>query len=71
LSPTCIDNSATAESNPAADPLQQAGAGVGLEPGEVVADRGLGVVQFLGRRRDRAAAADRFENAKLHESQHS
>ena len=46
------------EADPAADPLQELRAGLGLEPGEVVADRGLGVVQLLRRRGDRPVAGD-------------
>ena len=40
--------------HPPAGPLQQPRAGLGLEPGDVVADRGLGVVQCVGRAGDRA-----------------
>jgi len=45
-----------------ADPLDELGAGLGLQPGQMVADRGLGVVQLLGGLGDRAVRGDRREN---------
>jgi hypothetical protein len=52
------------QSDAAADPLQQLCAGLGLEPGEVVGDRGLGVVQLLGGRGDRSVARDGLDDAQ-------
>ena len=46
------------EPDAAPDPLQQLRAGLGLEPGEVVADRRLRVVQLLRGRGDRSVAGD-------------
>src|SRR6266487_5084957 len=59
------------EPDPAADPLQQLRAGLGLEPGEVVADRWLGVVQFSRRRGDRSMARDGVDDAQPSDVQHA
>jgi hypothetical protein len=58
------------EPNPAADPLQQLRAGLGLEPGEVVGDRRLRVVQLLRRRGDRPVARDRVDDAQPVDVEH-
>jgi hypothetical protein len=55
----------------AADPLQQLRAGLGLEPGEVVRDRRLGVVQLLRRRGDRPEARDGIDDPQAVHVQHS
>ncbi len=54
----------------AADPLEQLGAGLGLEPGEVVADGGLGVVQLLGGLGDRAEPAHGLQDPETSNVQH-
>ena len=59
------------EPDPAADPLQQLRAGLGLEPGEVVGDRRLGVVQLLRRRGDRSVARDGVDDAQPVDVQHA
>ena len=59
------------EPDPAADPLQQLRAGLGLEPGEVVGDRRLGVVQLLRRRGDRSMARDGVDDAQPVDVQHA
>ena len=58
------------EPDPAADPLHQLRAGLGLEPGEVVADRRLRVVQLLRGRRDRPVAGDGVDDAQPHDVEH-
>jgi long-chain acyl-CoA synthetase len=55
----------------AARPLQQPGPGLGLQPGDVVADRGLGVVQRLGRGGDRAVPGHGDQDAEPGHVQHS
>ena len=45
-----------------ADPLDELGAGLGFQPGQMMADSGLGVVQVLGGLGDRALRGDRREN---------
>ena len=59
------------EPDPAADPLQQLRAGLGLEPGEVMRDRRLGVVQLLRRRGDRSMARDGVDDAQPVDVQHA
>ena len=59
------------EPDAAADPLQQLRAGLGLEPGEVVGDRRLGVVQLLRRRGDRSVAGDGVDDAQPVDVQHA
>ena len=59
------------EPDAAADPLQQLRAGLGLEPGEVVGDRRLGVVQLLRRRGDRPVAGDGVDDAQPGDVQHA
>jgi hypothetical protein len=54
-----------------ADVLQQLRAGLGLEPGEVVGDRRLGVVQLLRRRGDRSMACDGVDDAQPVDVQHA
>jgi hypothetical protein len=46
-----------------ADPLHEPGAGLGLQPGQMVADGWLRVVQLLGSLGDRAMRGDRREHA--------
>ena len=58
------------EPDAAADSLQQLCAGLGLEPGEVVGDRRLGVVQFPCRRGDRSVAGDGVDDAQPSDVQH-
>ena len=55
----------------AADPLQQLRAGLGLEPGEVVGDRRLGVVQLLRGRGDRSVARDGVDHAQSVDVEHA
>jgi hypothetical protein len=52
------------EPDPAAHPLQQLRAGLGLEPREVMGDRRLGVVQLLRCRRDRSVTRDGVDDAQ-------
>ncbi len=52
------------EPDSAADPLQQLRAGLGLEPGDVVGDGRLGVVQLPRRRGDRSVARDGVDDAQ-------
>jgi hypothetical protein len=59
------------EPDSAADPLQQLRAGLRLEPGEVVRDRRLGVVQFPRRRGDRSVAGDGVDDAQPSDVQHA
>ena len=59
------------EPDPSADPLQQLRAGLGLEPGDVVGDRRLGVVQFPRRRGDRSVAGDGVDDAQAGDVQHA
>ena len=59
------------EPDPSADPLQQLRAGLGLEPGEMVGDRRLGVVQLLRRRGDRSMAGDGVDDAQPVDVQHA
>ena len=59
------------EPDAAPDPLQELRAGLGLEPGEVVADRGLGAAQLLRRRGDRSAACDGVDDPEPGEVEHS
>ena len=59
------------EPDPSADPLQQLRTGLGLEPGEVVGDRRLGVVQLLRRRGDRSMAGDGVDDAQPVDVQHA
>ena len=59
------------EPDAAADALEQLRAGLGLEPGEVVGDRRLGVVQFPRRRRDRSVARDGVDDAQSSDVQHA
>jgi hypothetical protein len=56
------------EPDSAADPLQQLRAGLGLEPGEVVGDGRLGVVQLLRRG---AVARDGVDDAQPSDIQHA
>ena len=58
------------EPDPAPGPLQQLRSGLGLEPGEMVADRRLRVVELLRRRGDRAAPREGFEDAQPGDVQH-
>jgi len=53
------------------DPLQQPRTGLGLEPGQVMADRRLRVVQFLGGGRDRSAAGHGVQDAQPGDVEHS
>ena len=50
------------EPDAAPDPLHQSGAGLGFEPGEVVADCRLRVVQFLGGRGERSVPGQGVED---------
>jgi len=59
------------EPDPSADPLQQLRAGLGLEPGEVMGDRRLGVVQLLSRRGDRSVARDGVDDAQPVDVEHA
>ncbi len=59
------------EPDAAPDPLQQLRAGLRLEPGEVVADRRLGVVHLPGRGGNRAQSRERVEDAQPSDVQHS
>ena len=59
------------EPDSAPGPLQQLSAGLGLEPGEVVADRRLRVVQLLRRRGDRAEPCERVDDTQPGHVQHS
>ena len=45
------------------DALDEPGAGLGFQPGQMVADRRLGVLQVLGGLGDRAVRGDRREDA--------
>src|SRR6185312_13713525 len=58
------------EPDPAADALQQLRAGLGLEPGEVVGHRRLGVVQLLRGRGDGPVARDRVDDTQPVDVQH-
>ena len=58
------------EPDPAPGPLQQLRAGLGLEPGEVVADRRLRVVQLLRRRGDRSEPRERVDDTQSGDVQH-
>ena len=51
--------------------LQQLRSGLGFEPGEVVGDRRLGVVQLLCRRGDRSMARDGVDDAQPVHVQHA
>jgi hypothetical protein len=59
------------EPDPAADPLQQLRAGLGLEPGEVMGHRRLRVVQLPRRRGDRAVAGDGVDDAQPGDVEHA
>src|ERR687885_1870724 len=59
------------EPDPATDPLQQLGAGLGLEPGEVMGDRRLGVVQLLRRRGDRSVTGHGVDDPEPVDVQHA
>src|ERR671937_646122 len=59
------------EPNAPADSLQQLRARLLLEPAQVVAYRGLGVVQLLGRGGNGAGASDGIQDAQAHEVEHS
>jgi hypothetical protein len=59
------------EPDPSADPLQQLSAGLGLEPGEVMGDRRLGVVQLLRRRGHRSVAGDGVDDPQPVHVQHA
>jgi len=59
------------EPDPPADALQQLRAGLGLEPGEVMGDRRLGVVQLPRRRGDRSVARDGVDDAQTVDVQHA
>jgi hypothetical protein len=59
------------EPDAAADPLHEPGPGLGLQPGQMMADRGLGVVQVLGGLGDRALRGDRRENPEPQDVQHA
>ena len=59
------------EPDAAPGPLQQLRAGLGLEPGEVVADRRLRVVELLRRRGDRAEPREGVEDAQSSDVQHA
>jgi hypothetical protein len=58
------------EPDASADPLDEAGAGLGFQPGQMVADGWLGVVQVLGGLGDRAVRGDRREDPQPHDIQH-
>jgi hypothetical protein len=53
-----------------ADPLHEPSAGLGLQPGQVMADGWLRVVQVLGGLGDRAVRGDRREDPQPHHIQH-
>ena len=59
------------QADPATDLLEQLGAGLGLEPGQVVAQGRLGVAQLLGGQRDGSVSSDGVDDAQLDESEHS
>ena len=59
------------EPDPSADALQQLRAGLGLQPGEMVGDRRLGVVQLLRRRGDGPMAGDGVNDAQPVDVQHA
>jgi dihydrofolate reductase len=59
------------EPDPAPGPLQQLRAGLGLEPGEVVTDRRLRVVQLLRRRGDRSEPRERVDDTQPGDVQHA
>jgi hypothetical protein len=59
------------EPDPSANPLQQLRAGLGLEPGDVVGDRRLGVVQLLRRRGNRSMTRDGVDDAQPVDVQHA
>jgi len=59
------------EPDPSTDPLQQLRAGLGLEPGEMVGDRRLRVVQLLRGRGDRSAARDGVDDPQPVDVQHA
>jgi hypothetical protein len=50
--------------------LEELRARLGLEAGEVMTDGRLGVVELLSRRRHRAAAGDRLEDAQPGDVEH-
>ncbi len=57
--------------DPAARPLHQLRAGLGLEPGHVMANRRLGVIQRLSRRRHGPVPGDRDEHPEPGGVQHA
>jgi hypothetical protein len=59
------------ETDAAADPLEQLRAGLGLQPGDVVGDRRLGVVQLPGRRGHRSVACDGVDDPQPIDVQHA
>jgi hypothetical protein len=58
------------EPDAAAHPLQQRRTRLGLQPGQVVADRRLRVVQLPGGRGDRPVPPDGVDDAELDEGHH-
>ena len=59
------------EPDPAADPLDQLGTELRLQPGQLMADRRLGVLQLLGGRGDRPLPPHGVDHAKLNQSHHT
>jgi hypothetical protein len=59
------------EPDAASDALEQLSTGLGLQSGEVVADRGLRVVQLLSGGRHRSVTGDGSEDAKAGDVEHS